>query len=289
MGMAWLAMGSRLRRREAPSWNPAITHQMTSSKAQRALLRWQSGWGCLLQKIVWTVFVRSADPPKLLTSKCWNILVFDSLAVCKHCHLEQGAWIEIERCVGCQHHQYCTSHSEAPEAEGMGRCWQHLTIFDQFPTSVWCCWQLLSCGFLKPLRLHCGHCGHRRSTTNTNASWLQPSAKPRITKGPRHGLRRWRLRWATIQEHQTHPTKFGAGVYWIYIYMNVYIYIHVQLHTHIHLHNHISYILNSFPLSLSLKYIYIYIHMSNRQNYCNTNLVLLRLGLSEVAQNLHNR
>jgi hypothetical protein len=30
-------------------------------------------------------------------------------------------------------------------------------------------------------------------------------------------------------------------------------------------------------------------HVSNRQNYCNTNLVLLRLGLSEVAQNLHNR
>ena len=29
--------------------------------------------------------------------------------------------------------------------------------------------------------------------------------------------------------------------------------------------------------------------MSNRQNYFNTNLVLLRLGLSEVAQNLHNR
>eukprot|EP00435_Cladocopium_sp_Y103_P050422 s1349_g15.t1 len=24
----------------------------------------------------------------------------------------EGAWIEIERCVGCQHHQYCTSHSE---------------------------------------------------------------------------------------------------------------------------------------------------------------------------------
>ena len=65
------------------------------------------------------------------------------------------------------------------------------------------------------------------------------------------------------------------------------IYIHVQLHTHIHLHSHISYILNSFPLSLSLKYIYI--HMSNRQNYCNTNLVLLRLGHSEGAQNLHNR
>ena len=30
-------------------------------------------------------------------------------------------------------------------------------------------------------------------------------------------------------------------------------------------------------------------YMSNRQNYCNTNLVLLRLGLSEVAQNLDNR
>ena len=30
--------------------------------------------------------------------------------------------------------------------------------------------------------------------------------------------------------------------------------------------------------------------MSNRHNYyCNTNLVLLRLGLSEFAQNLHNR
>ena len=29
--------------------------------------------------------------------------------------------------------------------------------------------------------------------------------------------------------------------------------------------------------------------MSNRQDYCNTNLVLLRLGLSEAAQNLHNR
>ena len=29
--------------------------------------------------------------------------------------------------------------------------------------------------------------------------------------------------------------------------------------------------------------------MSNGHNYCNTNLVLLRLGLSEVAQNLHNR
>ena len=32
-----------------------------------------------------------------------------------------------------------------------------------------------------------------------------------------------------------------------------------------------------------------YEHMSNRQNYCNTNFVLLRLGLSEVAQNLHHR
>ena len=30
-------------------------------------------------------------------------------------------------------------------------------------------------------------------------------------------------------------------------------------------------------------------YMSNRQNYCNTNLLLLRLGLSEVAQNLNNR
>ena len=29
-------------------------------------------------------------------------------------------------------------------------------------------------------------------------------------------------------------------------------------------------------------------HSSNWRNYCNTNLVLLRLGLSEVAQNLHN-
>jgi hypothetical protein len=29
--------------------------------------------------------------------------------------------------------------------------------------------------------------------------------------------------------------------------------------------------------------------MSNGHNYCNTNLVLLRLGLSEVAQNPHNR
>ena len=29
--------------------------------------------------------------------------------------------------------------------------------------------------------------------------------------------------------------------------------------------------------------------MSNRPNYCNTNFVLLRLGLSEVAQKLHNR
>ena len=32
-----------------------------------------------------------------------------------------------------------------------------------------------------------------------------------------------------------------------------------------------------------------YQHMSSQQNYCNTNLVLLRLGLSELAQNLHNR
>ena len=30
------------------------------------------------------------------------------------------------------------------------------------------------------------------------------------------------------------------------------------------------------------------LHMSNRHNYCNTNLVLLRLGLSEGAQNLRN-
>jgi hypothetical protein len=29
--------------------------------------------------------------------------------------------------------------------------------------------------------------------------------------------------------------------------------------------------------------------MTNGNNYCNTNLVLLRLGLSEVAQNPHNR
>ena len=29
--------------------------------------------------------------------------------------------------------------------------------------------------------------------------------------------------------------------------------------------------------------------MSNRQNYCNTNLVLLRLGLSEVALNDRGR
>ena len=38
-------------------------------------------------------------------------------------------------------------------------------------------------------------------------------------------------------------------------------------------------------------YIYVYIctSMSNRQNYCNTDLVLLRLGLFEVAQHLHNR
>ena len=28
--------------------------------------------------------------------------------------------------------------------------------------------------------------------------------------------------------------------------------------------------------------------MSKRQNFCNTHLVLLRLGLSEVAQNLHS-
>ena len=40
------------------------------------------------------------------------------------------------------------------------------------------------------------------------------------------------------------------------------------------------------------QYMYIYIHIiyiSNRQNDCNTNLVLLRLGLSEIAHNLHNR
>ena len=41
------------------------------------------------------------------------------------------------------------------------------------------------------------------------------------------------------------------------------------------------------------RYTYIYMHIynirSNQQNCCNTNLVLLRLGLSEVAQNLHNR
>ena len=29
--------------------------------------------------------------------------------------------------------------------------------------------------------------------------------------------------------------------------------------------------------------------MNNQQNYCNTNLVLLRLGLSEIAQNHNNR
>ena len=36
-------------------------------------------------------------------------------------------------------------------------------------------------------------------------------------------------------------------------------------------------------------YTYIYIYMSNQQKYCNISLVLLRLGLSEAAQNLHNR
>ena len=30
-------------------------------------------------------------------------------------------------------------------------------------------------------------------------------------------------------------------------------------------------------------------YMSNRQNYCNASLVLLRLGLSEGVQKLHNR
>jgi hypothetical protein len=30
-------------------------------------------------------------------------------------------------------------------------------------------------------------------------------------------------------------------------------------------------------------------YMSNRQNYCNASLALLRLGLSVGAQKLHNR
>ena len=50
---------------------------------------------------------------------------------------------------------------------------------------------------------------------------------------------------------------------------------------------------SSYFVCIYCMYIYIficiYIYMSNWQNYCNTNLVLLRLGLSEVAQNLQNR
>ena len=38
-----------------------------------------------------------------------------------------------------------------------------------------------------------------------------------------------------------------------------------------------------------LQHTNIWVTLSNQQNYCNTNVVLLRLGLSELAQNLHNR
>ena len=34
-------------------------------------------------------------------------------------YARQGAWIEIERCVECEYHQYCTSHSEAPASAGI--------------------------------------------------------------------------------------------------------------------------------------------------------------------------
>ena len=200
-------MGSRLRRREAPSWNPnhhASNDQNQGTKRFVGWLRLSALKDCGLSFGLCLLVDDGGptDPPKHWHPSVETSYVFDSLVVRRHFHLEQGAWIEIERCVGCQHHQYCTSHSEAP-AEGMGRCWQHLTIFDEFQFDVdWWCRFLKS--FLKPLRLCCGHCGHcedRRSTTNTNASWPQPSAKSRITRGPKHGLIRWRLRWVTIQKH----------------------------------------------------------------------------------------
>lgn len=42
------------------------------------------------------------------------------------------------------------------------------------------------------------------------------------------------------------------------------------------------------PLLISCYTILCMYCTSNRQNYCSTNLVLLRRGLSEVARNLHN-
>ena len=63
---------------------------------------------------------------------------------------------------------------------------------------------------------------------------------------------------------------------YIYIYVCMYIYICIYTYVDIYIYMYIC--------------MYIYIYVSNRQSYLyNANLVLLGLGLFEVAQNLHIR
>ena len=59
--------------------------------------------------------------------------------------------------------------------------------------------------------------------------------------------------------------------------VNIYIYVYIYIHIDTHI------------LKMVRTPLFIGSHMSNRQNCCinNTNLVFLRLGLSEVAQNLN--
>jgi hypothetical protein len=53
--------------------------------------------------------------------------------------------------------------------------------------------------------------------------------------------------------------------------------------------NEIEWVLMGFNWLYGLFHFFYGILWINRQNCCNTNLVLLRLGLFEIAQNLHNQ
>ena len=76
-----------------------------------------------------------------------------------------------------------------------------------------------------------------------------------------------------FNRERTTTTNIGNCVYRYCKYIYVYIYIHIDTHI----------------LKMVRTPLFIGSHMSNRQNCCinNTNLVFLRLGLSEVAQNLN--
>ena len=82
------------------------------------------------------------------------------------------------------------------------------------------------------------------------------------------------------------PEGFGEVILAEHV-VETYTYIRIYIYTYIYI-----YYIYIYYIYIYIHYIYIYIlyiYMSNKQNYCNTSFVLLRLGLSKVAPNLHNR